>query len=60
MLLISDGNFIENQVDKGHPLTLGFDKWSSNFYDNKAFITNSIHYLSGLDNLIKLRNKKDR
>ena len=57
MLLISDGNFIENQVDKGRPLTLGFDKWSSNFYDNKAFITNSIHYLSGLDNLIKLRNK---
>ena len=57
MLLISDGNFIENQVDKGGPLTLGFDKWSSNFYDNKAFITNSIHYLSGLDNLVELRNK---
>ena len=36
MLLISDGNFIENQVDKGGPLTLGFDKWSSNFYDNKV------------------------
>lgn len=57
MLLISDGNFIENQVDKGGPLTLGFDKWSSNFYDNKAFITNSIHYLSGLDNIVELRNK---
>ncbi len=57
MLIISDGNFIENQVDKGVPLTLGFDRWSSNFYDNKAFITNCIHYLSGLNNLVELRNK---
>lgn len=56
-IVISDGNFGENQLDKGTPLSLGFDKWSANFYDNKALLINSVHYLAGFKNLVEMRNK---
>jgi len=57
MMLIGDGAFGENQLDNGTPLPLGFDKWSTNFYDNKAFLLNSVHYLAGLNSLVEMRNK---
>jgi len=56
-IFISDGHFGENQLDDGTPLALGFDKWSANFYDNKALLINSVHYLAGFENLVEMRNK---
>lgn len=52
MIVFGDGNMGENQVDKGAPLQLGYDKWTNNFYDNKKLLVNAIHYLNGnLDGL---------
>ena len=57
MIIFSDGTLAENQLEKGNPLVLGYDKWTNNFYDNKVFLKNSIHYLMNDHELLKIRNK---
>ena len=57
MIVIGDGNFAENQTEKGRPLTLGFDKWTRNFYANKDLLMNSIHWLTDNLDFIELRKK---
>lgn len=52
-IIITDGQFGENQIENGNPLELGYDKWTNNFYSNKEFLINSVHYLTGNKNLIK-------
>lgn len=56
----SDGNMAENQLDKGNPLELGYDKWTNNLYANKQFLQNTIHYLMGESNRLMLRAKDIR
>ncbi len=56
MIIFGDGNLAENQTDKGVPLSLGYDKWTNNFYSNKSLIMNSIHYLT--DNNVRLSLRK--
>lgn len=58
MIVISDGSFIKNDVEKNRPLELGYDKWTGIFYDNKAFAQNSIQYLLGENAWLSLRNRK--
>ncbi len=57
MLVIADGNIAENQLDKGQPVELGYDKWTNNFYNNKTFLQNAFHYLMGEEARIALRDK---
>ena len=57
MIIFSDGTLAENQLEKGNPLVLGYDKWTNNFYDNKVFLKNSIHYLMNDHELLRIRNK---
>ena len=57
MIIFSDGTLAENQVDKGSPLELGYDKWTNNFYGNKRFLNNCIHYLMGNNALLEVRSK---
>ena len=56
-VFISDGNFAESQLDQGQPLQLGYDKWTNNFYQNKRFLQNAIHYLMGNTSLVQLRSR---
>tara|TARA_B100000767_G_scaffold275095_1_gene310411 strand:- start:9326 stop:10987 length:1662 start_codon:yes stop_codon:yes gene_type:complete len=56
--IFADGNLIENQVRKGKPLELGYDKWTNNFYSNKQFFQNTVHYLIDNNQLLNLRSKK--
>ena len=58
MVIISDGNIAENQIDKGIPLSLGYDKWTNNFYSNKAWMVNVIHFLAGNKNYLSTKGKK--
>ncbi|WP_411030412.1 gliding motility-associated ABC transporter substrate-binding protein GldG [Spongiimicrobium sp. 3-5] len=58
MLVVADGDVIKNQIRKGRPLELGYDKWTNNFYGNKEFLINSINYLLDDTGLINIRNKK--
>jgi gliding-associated putative ABC transporter substrate-binding component GldG len=59
MIVISDGNVIQNQLDKkNQPLELGYDKWTNNLYANKEFLMNSVNYLLDDNGLINIRSKE--
>jgi gliding-associated putative ABC transporter substrate-binding component GldG len=58
LIIISDGDIIKNDTDKGKPLELGFDKWSKMKYDNKQFLLNSVDYLMDKSGVISLKNKE--
>ncbi len=58
LVVISDGNFAENQIDKGSPLPLGYDKWTNNFYANRSWIINVIHSLVGNREYLVTKVKK--
>ncbi|WP_394749312.1 gliding motility-associated ABC transporter substrate-binding protein GldG [Spongiimicrobium salis] len=58
MLVVADGDIIKNQVSKGRPLELGYDKWTNKFYGNKEFMINSMNYLLEDNGLINIRSKK--
>jgi gliding-associated putative ABC transporter substrate-binding component GldG len=57
LLLIADGDVLKNQVDRGQPQDLGYDRNTGVFYGNKEFMMNSINYLLDDTGLIQLRNK---
>ncbi len=57
IILFSDGNLAENQVEKGNPLTLGYDKWTNNFYANRGLLMNSIHFLTENKERLSIREK---
>lgn len=57
MIIISDGDIIKNQLEKGIPLELGFDKWTNNLYGNKEFLMNCTNYLLDDSGLINIRSK---
>ena len=57
MIIFSSGSVAENQLDKGNPLELGYDKWTNNFYSNKVFLQKTIHHLMGNQKLLHLQNK---
>jgi gliding-associated putative ABC transporter substrate-binding component GldG len=57
MIVISDGDVIKNQIDKGMPLELGFDKWTNQLYGNKEFLLNCVNYLLDDNGLINIRSK---
>jgi len=58
LIVISDGDIVKNQTDKGQPLELGYDKWSKMKYDNKQFLLNAIDYLMDKTGVISLKNKE--
>ncbi|MGB3591361.1 MAG: gliding motility-associated ABC transporter substrate-binding protein GldG [Nonlabens sp.] len=57
VLLISDGDIMKNQIDRGVPQDLGFDIRTGTSYGNKEFLMNSIEYMLNDTGLIDLRNK---
>ena len=57
MIMISDGDVVKNQMDKGVPLELGFDKWTNQLYGNKEFLMNCVNYLLDDNGLINIRSK---
>ncbi|GAB5400329.1 MAG: gliding motility-associated ABC transporter substrate-binding protein GldG [Aureisphaera sp.] len=58
MVVISDGDVIRNQMDRGRPLELGFDKWTNSYYGNKEFLLNTVNYLLDDSGLINIRTKQ--
>lgn len=57
MIVISDGDVIKNQLDKGKPIELGYDKYTGQFFGNKEFILNCVNYLLDDNGLINIRSK---
>jgi gliding-associated putative ABC transporter substrate-binding component GldG len=57
-IVISDGDVLKNEIQKGEPLSLGFDRFTGDSYGNKTFLINALNYLLGDEDLVKLRNKQ--
>ncbi|MFM7682902.1 MAG: gliding motility-associated ABC transporter substrate-binding protein GldG, partial [Bacteroidota bacterium] len=57
MIVISDGDVTKNQLDKGEPIELGYDKYTATYFGNKEFILNCINYLLDDTGLINIRSK---
>ncbi len=58
MLVISDGDVIKNELQKGRPLELGFQPYTGNTYGNKEFLLNALNYLLDDTGLINIRSKE--
>jgi ABC-2 type transport system permease protein len=61
MMVLSDGDFFKNQVNKndGSPYPLGFDRFNPNQqYANKSLLLNTLDYLVDDSGIIGLRNKE--
>lgn len=56
-IIISDGDVVKNEIQRGTPLSLGFDRFTGDTYGNKTFLINSINYLLGDLELLILRNR---
>lgn len=58
MIVISDGDLMKNDVEKGKPLPLGFDRNTGTNFGNRNFIVNCMEYLVDDNNLLETRNKE--
>jgi len=58
MVIVSDGDVISNDFQKGRPLACGFDKYTGTFFGNRSFIENVIDYLADDSGLMNVRNKE--
>ena len=58
MIVVADGDIIKNDLVKGKPQELGFDRWSGKSFGNKEFLENAVNYLLNEDGLINIRSKE--
>ncbi|MDT0644555.1 gliding motility-associated ABC transporter substrate-binding protein GldG [Zunongwangia sp. F363] len=58
MLVISDGDVIKNELQRGAPLELGFERYTGNTYGNKEFLLNAVNYMLDDSGLIEIRSKE--
>lgn len=57
MIVIADGDMIKNEFSKGKPESLGYYKYTGEYFNNKNFLLNCIDYLTGHTNRIETRSK---
>ncbi|WP_235942632.1 gliding motility-associated ABC transporter substrate-binding protein GldG [Salinimicrobium oceani] len=60
MLVVSDGDVVKNQLQRGEPLELGFDRFTGTTYGNREFMLNAVNYLLDDTGLINIRSKEVR
>ncbi len=58
MIVIADGDVIKNDMVKGKPQELGFDRWTGRKFGNKEFLENAVNYLLDDGGLINIRSKE--
>lgn len=54
MLVVADADILRNEP--GYPA--GFDQYTQRTFSNKDFILNALHYMTGHEDLINLRNRE--
>lgn len=57
IIVIADGDVIKNDVIKGKPQELGFDRMTGRRFGNTEFLQNAVNYLLNDDGLINIRTK---
>lgn len=58
MIVISDGDVIKNEIEKGQPASLEYDPKTGKSYGNKEFLLNAVNYLLDDSGLVNIRSKK--
>ena len=57
MIIVSDGDIIKNETNRGRPLQLGFERITGRTFGNKEFLLNAVNYLLDDSGLINIRAK---
>lgn len=60
MVVVGDGDIARNDIYKGSPVALGFDRYTNVSYGNKSFLLNVLDYLCDDAGLMVIRNKEFR
>ena len=60
VIVISDGDLIRNDIVKGAPVALGFDRYTNTTYGNKSFFLNILDYFCDDSGLMSVRSKEFR
>ena len=56
-VVIGSGSVLLNEVQKGQPLPMGYDRYSGIQFSNRDLIANAVLWLTDRDGLIALRDK---
>lgn len=58
MIVISDGDVIKNEVEKGQPTSLEYNPKTGKSYGNLEFLLNSVNYMLDDSGILDIRTKK--
>lgn len=58
VLVISDGDIVKNELRRGKPAELGFDRYTGTTYGNKEFLVNAVNYLLDDQGIVSIRSKE--
>jgi ABC-2 type transport system permease protein len=58
MIVISDGDIIRNEIDRGEVVPLGYDKYVRQMFGNKNLVLNCVNYLCDDAGLISVRTRE--
>lgn len=58
LLVISDGDIAKNELQRGQPMELGFDRFTGTTYGNKEFLLNAVNYMLDDTGLLNIRSKE--
>jgi gliding-associated putative ABC transporter substrate-binding component GldG len=60
MLVAGDGDLVLNDFTRNTPLPMGYSRSNEMAYANKQFLENSLQYMTGLKDIVALRNREIR
>lgn len=58
MIVVSDGDVIKNELEKGTPASLEYNPKTGKSYGNQEFLLNAVNYLVGDTAMLSIRSKK--
>lgn len=58
LLVISDGDIAKNELQRGQPMELGFDRYTGTTYGNKEFLLNAVNFMLEDTGLLNIRSKE--
>ncbi len=58
MIVISDGDVIKHEIEKGTPTSLEYNPKTGKSYGNQEFLLNAVNYLVGDTAMLSIRSKK--
>jgi ABC-2 type transport system permease protein len=58
MIVIADGDIARNELYRGAPMELGFDRYTKQLFANKTFLLNCVNYLLDDEGLLQIRARE--